>query len=619
MAVDASAFVSLEAANRALRGSLARLRAWVRLLLAVRLATLGVAVGAGAMVLVRGVARLYGVTYSLEDAGGPLLVVCGAAALVALVWPLPDRLLSACVDRRLGLRDRLSTAVELMRELSPSGMAQAQIHDAVRHLGEVTPSRAYPLRFDRLTKAMLGGLAALALVQFAPIPPLLLSAREREEGAQLRAVARELRPAVEDVSEMADEARDEETDEAARRLARLTERMERGRISKREALLELSELQEKLDRLNLQIEPPSLRTARQAAREIGERGREAMAERAEELAERARRQGDTGLEKRMREAAEQARRAATASQMRQLHAELAEAAEKTGTVPAPAAVLDAASVAIESEDWDEALNALESLQAMLSGDEIELTEEQARELAQRMEELAEKLRGTELDELAECLKQAGQCVREGDCQGAAACLGEGCRAGRSGLGAAKLGRSVGEMQAAADRAASALREPRQSGGSCAGGIGPDQGSQQQVPPNAPGTSLYAPRHAPVTATPERVRGSVREGGEAYAGPTRGAPDRVDPSRVPYYEVIGEYSRAAEDALEREEVPPAYRATVREYFGSLQGGSGPAEAESNVNGDLTPRPPLPGDANGASQAGEGENVQSSDASEEPNHE
>ncbi len=43
--------------------------------------------------------------------------------------------------------------------------------------------------------------------------------------------------------------------------------------------------------------------------------------------------------------------------------------------------------------------------------------------------------------------------------------------------------------------------------------------------------------------------------------------------MPYYEVIGDYSQEAEDALSHEEVPPAYRQTVREYFESLQGGSG----------------------------------------------
>ncbi len=579
MAVDASAYVSLDAANRALRGRLSRLRAWVRVLLGARLAMMGVAVGAGALVLLHGYERLYGVMHPLEDAVFPLLVGCAAAALVALIWPLPDRLMAASADRRLGLWDRLGTAVGLMGEFYPSGMARAQINDAVRHLSELTPWRAYPLRFDRRAKVMVGCLALLAVVELAPIPPLLLSAREQEEQAELRLVAQEFKPAVEELNEQADEAEDEETDEAAKRLERLTQRMERGSVTKRAALLELAELGDKLDRLDKEIKPPSLKTARVAAQQVGERGREELAKRAEELAERARKQGNRELEKQMREAAEKARKAANASQMRELGAELEQAAAQTGTMLAPAAVLDTVAVAIAGEEWDEALNALGDLQEMLSGDDIELTEEQARELAERMEELAEKLKDTELSELSECLKQAGQCMRQGDCQGAAACLGQGTQAARSGLGAARLGEGVAQMRAAADAAACALRRPAsaqsQQSGQC---IGPDDGSQQQIPPNAEGSALYAPRETPVDATPEHVRSAVREGGESYASPTRGAPDRVDESRVPYYEVIGDYSRAAEDALEREEVPPAYRGTVRQYFESLESGQTPAGAE-----------------------------------------
>jgi hypothetical protein len=549
----------------------------VRVLIATRFAMIGVAAGAAMLATLRGYDELLGVTHPVTGAILPLLWACAAALVVGALWPLPDRMIAASADRRLALRDRIATAVELSRTLYPDGMERAQIFDAVRHLSELTPWRAYPLRFDRLAKTMVGCLALLAAVELAPIPPLLLSTRERDEQAELRAVAQQLKPAVTELEKLADEAEDEETDETdetAKRLERLTQRMERGRVPKREALLELAELGAMMKRLDEQIKPPSLKTAREAAQEIGERGREEMAKRAEELAERARQQGNRELEKQMREAAERARKASNAEDMRKLGEEMEQAAAQTGTALDPSALLDAAAVAISGEEWDEALNALESLQECLAGGDTELTQEQAEELARKLEELAKKLEGTELSELSQCLQQAGQCLRQGDCQGACQCLGQGTCAGRSGLGAAKLGEGVAAMQAAADAAAQALRRPGSSQSSGMG-IGPDDGSRNRIDPNTPGASLYAPRETPVDATPEQVRSAVREGGESYLSPspTRGAPDRVDPSRVPYYEVIGDYSRAAEDALESEEVPPAYRGTVRQYFDSLQGGNG----------------------------------------------
>lgn len=54
-----------------------------------------------------------------------------------------------------------------------------------------------------------------------------------------------------------------------------------------------------------------------------------------------------------------------------------------------------------------------------------------------------------------------------------------------------------------------------------------------------------------------------------AGQSKGAPDDVQPARVPYTKVLPTFRKAAEDSLDREQVPPAYKKRVKEYFGSLQ--------------------------------------------------
>jgi hypothetical protein len=105
-----------------------------------------------------------------------------------------------------------------------------------------------------------------------------------------------------------------------------------------------------------------------------------------------------------------------------------------------------------------------------------------------------------------------------------------------------------------------------------GGLGRGGRSpQERIPPNAPGTSLYAPRETETSGDLTRVPGRIRPGGDMVGIEERGAPEQVAPSRVPYYEVITGYSREAEEALAREEVPPAYRSVVRDYFDALQSG------------------------------------------------
>jgi len=61
----------------------------------------------------------------------------------------------------------------------------------------------------------------------------------------------------------------------------------------------------------------------------------------------------------------------------------------------------------------------------------------------------------------------------------------------------------------------------------------------------------------------------KEGTIFSAGEFSGAPDAPGASSVPYYEVYTNYKKAAEKALSKEEVPPAYRKPVTDYFESLK--------------------------------------------------
>jgi len=53
-----------------------------------------------------------------------------------------------------------------------------------------------------------------------------------------------------------------------------------------------------------------------------------------------------------------------------------------------------------------------------------------------------------------------------------------------------------------------------------------------------------------------------------AGETTGAPDTASPASVPYTDVLSNYKKAAETALSKEKVPPAYRTRVKDYFSTL---------------------------------------------------
>jgi hypothetical protein len=110
-----------------------------------------------------------------------------------------------------------------------------------------------------------------------------------------------------------------------------------------------------------------------------------------------------------------------------------------------------------------------------------------------------------------------------------------------------------------------------SGNGAAGALGINGSGQNGI--GGPGNGKY-----------EEIQGQVPKGGKGYltksssamgnegmifqVGTAKGAPDKAGSSKVPYYEVLSDYKKAAEHAMSNEKVPPAYRKTVSDYFGSL---------------------------------------------------
>lgn len=70
----------------------------------------------------------------------------------------------------------------------------------------------------------------------------------------------------------------------------------------------------------------------------------------------------------------------------------------------------------------------------------------------------------------------------------------------------------------------------------------------------------------------RVTGKRGEKGKETVSFVKGAPDKAS-STVPYYDVYERYAPAAENALNREDIPANYKKQVKSYFDALRPGSG----------------------------------------------
>ena len=73
--------------------------------------------------------------------------ILGVAGLVAaFVWPIPIENIARRADARLGLKERLITAIELQRSKNSHPLAGIQLHDAVEHVRQVEPLDAFPVK-----------------------------------------------------------------------------------------------------------------------------------------------------------------------------------------------------------------------------------------------------------------------------------------------------------------------------------------------------------------------------------------------------------------------------------------------------------------------------------------
>jgi len=274
-------------------------------------------------------------------------------------------------------------------------------------------------------------------------------------------------------------------------------------------------------------------------------------------------------------------KAQSASEREKLSAQIDDLAAQMGQgVEVPQRLADALADALAGKSTEDLRKQLEQLQQAMEQGGEKLSQEELDQLAQQLQELADTLSDTELQELAKRMTEAGECMKSGDCKGAADKL---CAAGKCAGGQGKLAavcRAAGEARDGVGSACGNMKGQGQGQGPEGGdAVGADNGSQRFIPPDAPAAKLYAPRTTETSGTLQRVPAQMNGTGGPMAGTTTtGAPDVGTRSSVPYYEVMPQYSRAAEEALTKEEVPPAYRKTIREYFDALQSGA-PNEAKT----------------------------------------
>ncbi len=499
--------------------------------------------------------------FVLVTMGLMLIGLIGAAA-IGYLWPL-DRLTAARrFDRDFGLRERISTALELAHsDRSSSDLAQLQWRDAAVNAAQVNVRRQLPLRVARLD----------ALLTFSLLIAVLIVAWRGESFFQLAAQTRTVQSAI-----AQEAAKVEELHKQVEADRTLTEEQ------RREMLEALQETQQRLK------EAQSLEQAT-AVLTQGEKKFESLTSGAAEAQAEALRQAGRNLSQ------------AQGSPLQSFGQNLAEgdflaAAENLRG-------LDVSQLSTEERAQlaDQLKNMAESLQA----------NDQA--MAQQLRDAADALRSGDIQQAQQNLDQAAQAMTQAAQQAArsnvarkvSAQMGQG-RQRMIAAGRSTQGQSAQANQTGADANAqtgqgsqpgqgtqagpgSAQNGSSSSQGSAGSGSGAGHGSSdsgnaqgpeagakpidQNNGPGDGGETTYEPIYAP-----QRLGGS---GGDTVTLPGSGDPNGPvqsqsgitpganNPSQVPYTQVFAAYANAYRAAVDGGQVPPQLRDLIRQYFSSLE--------------------------------------------------
>ncbi len=332
----------------------------VRALLLVRFAARGVLIGLGAALAVLLLSRVAPIPRP-NDLALALAALGGlAGAAVALARGLPIERMAALVDAGAGLRERVTTALELEATAAGAGegaspFAEPIIRQAEEACARVRARDIVPATLPRDLRLVAAG--ALLCVGASLIPPLgARAAAETDTIARVdAATARKIEMRARRLTDEARLVKDGDAERVGRQMEALARDLEKQRLLKRDALARITDQKENIER---QVE------ARNARRDVRARLEGTEAKKVLEAAEKggeeaARKEAEKLASKLLGEEPDAARSGEAEEARRELKSELQKAAR--------AAKADASL----GEKAKEALGALDQASEAASGTEAE--------------------------------------------------------------------------------------------------------------------------------------------------------------------------------------------------------------------------------------------------------
>lgn len=545
--------------------------------------TRGLAAGLLGAALALAAARVVTVPLWLPGA----LVAAGLLASLAIAATRPRSLRRTALlaDRRLDLRERLTTAWELHQRGLDSPLISAQLADATTRLRAVKPFRAFPLRLPRQES---GAVAALLVVVVAlwilPNPHRLDLQRQQAERALIAQQAQAVGQLVQQIQTSAGSQPNAEQAATVQALTQLQNQLKDNKVSTADALADLTAAEDRL------------RAQDSAAATAAKTGLDQAA------AALAAGQGGDAATKGLGQAIGQGQYAQAASQLQQLATNAAQltpeqrdalqttlhaagaAAAKADPALGQALQQAANSLGSDAQPADPATQQqafIQAASALQQAGQTVTSDNQAQQALSQVQASEATLSTAQQAATGQATAQGNQAQPVSSLgspsagQQTAGTPNNPTAAGQPPDSTGQSGQAGAPADGGASSAASGATQgqtPAQSGQGAGSQTGDGSGQGQaggHGPGGGPGSQVYAPQT--VNGHQEQLPNSAKDPGQQVAANGAQTAQNNQPL-VPYNQVIGSYQQQAAQAMDQSHVPLDKKNLVRDYFSALAAGN-----------------------------------------------
>ena len=597
--------------ERTVTQALAAVSARLRFLRWVRHASRGALVGVGLALVAVALAHFNWLpeVLPLEILLPAFLVLgIGGGTVTALLRPIPLMEAARLAESRLGLKERLSSALEFERSPRASRdpefalLLRLQSEDAAAHARGLNAAEAVPWRWPWESKAAAGGLLLLLLALWLPNLPALVPPQLRVERQIVQKTGDNLEKKATVIQKLADQKHLEGTRKAAADMKRLGHKLATGKLDKKQAMVQMSKLTQQMRQAQQKAAQGTPGAGEKSLAQAGQQLSQSLAAGAKsaggqgapkpgdpkqgfnvptngqrngspsaahsshtpevQKAAQAMRQNDTqALSEQLRQLADKAASGKLSpSEQQQAAADLQKLSSALKDTPMPETQkhTQAAADALKRGDKQAAASEMRKAADAAEREARAQADQQAMQDAQSAAEDAQsQMAGA--SSAGDIKDDTGQ---PGDGSGKNPGKGQG-----SGPGPGEgFGDGIGQGQQSNGKMGSGKGNGGSGGGGKAGGKPSDTG-QGSSPIKHLG-------HANTDKAAAKVYfGKALNAGPSKTGPTRKVGGGHDaggaaPSSVPYYDYVAPAKKSAETTMDKEDIPPAYRSDVRKYFQSL---------------------------------------------------